>query len=48
VNLDIRNPHAQNDLEHTPPDQLVEVIFANETKILETVKDIRNLLKNQS
>jgi type I restriction enzyme M protein len=47
VNLDIRNPHAQKDLEHTPPDQLVEGIIAKETKLFEITRDIRNLLRNK-
>jgi type I restriction enzyme M protein len=47
VNLDIRNPYAQKEIEHTPPDQLIEAIIEKETRVLEIAKDVRNLLINQ-
>jgi type I restriction enzyme M protein len=47
-NLDRRNPHSEEDLEHTPPDQLVESIIGKETKLLEIVNEVRDILKQHS
>ncbi|HET9410049.1 MAG TPA: class I SAM-dependent DNA methyltransferase [Candidatus Sulfotelmatobacter sp.] len=44
-NLDRRNPNSQEDLQHTPPDQLVESIASKEKKILEIVDGLRDLVK---
>ena len=44
VNLDLKNPRAQNDLEHMPPETLVEDILAKERKIIEIMGEIRAAL----
>ncbi len=44
VNLDIKNPNAQNGYEHMPPEQLVEDIMMKEEKIKEMMADIKQLL----
>ena len=43
-NLDRKNPHAAADLEHLPPEQLVEGILAKERRIIEMMEEIRGLL----
>jgi type I restriction enzyme M protein len=40
-NLDIRNPHGAEALEHLPPDKLAEDILAKERKIIEIMEEIR-------
>jgi type I restriction enzyme M protein len=44
VNLDIKNPSAKQDLEHLPPEQLVESILQKEKRIAELMADIKNAL----
>ncbi|MGA2260647.1 MAG: class I SAM-dependent DNA methyltransferase [Acidobacteriota bacterium] len=44
VNLDIKNPNAKQDLEHVPPDQLVESILQKEKRILELMAEIKTTL----
>lgn len=44
ANLDIKNPKATQDLEHLPPEQLVEDILAKEDKIRAIVTEIKNAL----
>lgn len=46
-NLDIKNPNAQRDLEHLPPEQLVEGILQKEQRILTIVGDIQRLLRDR-
>jgi type I restriction enzyme M protein len=46
VNLDIKNPSAKQDLEHLPPDQLVDSILAKEERILELMAEIKGVLKS--
>ncbi len=43
-NLDIKNPNAQADFAHLPPEQLVEDIMAKEHRILELMGEIRQAL----
>src|SRR5438552_156028 len=43
-NLDIKNPAARDDLEHQPPEKLVESIVAKEHKILELMGEIKAML----
>ncbi len=43
-NLDIKNPSAKEDLEHLPPEKLVESIVAKEQKILSIMDEIKALL----
>jgi len=45
VNLDRRNPHAIDSLEHLAPAELVASILQKEEKILDTVQRIRSLLQ---
>jgi type I restriction enzyme M protein len=43
-NLDIKNPAAKEDLEHLPPEKLVESIVEKERRILEIMGEIKALL----
>jgi type I restriction enzyme M protein len=43
-NLDIKNPTAKEDLEHLPPEKLVESIVEKERRILEIMGEIKELL----
>jgi type I restriction enzyme M protein len=43
-NLDIKNPNGKQDLEHLPPEQLVESIIEKEKHILGLLGDIRQML----
>jgi type I restriction enzyme M protein len=43
-NLDIKNPHAKEDLEHLPPETLVAGIVEKEKRILEIMGEISALL----
>jgi type I restriction enzyme M protein len=47
VNLDIKNPSAKQDLEHLPPEQLVESIVEKEKRILELMAEIKTALKSK-
>lgn len=44
VNLDIKNPNRKDDLEHLPPNELVEDILAKEKQIAELMDEIKSLL----
>ena len=44
-NLDLKNPHARQDLEHLPPEQLVDAILAKEQRIAEIMGEIKALLE---
>jgi type I restriction enzyme M protein len=43
-NLDRKNPRAKPDMDHLPPEQLVESILAKEARIAELVGEIKSLL----
>ena len=43
-NLDKKNPNAQDDFEHLPPEQLVADIWTKEQRILEILGEIKNVL----
>jgi len=43
-NLDRKNPAAKEDLEHLPPEKLVEGIVEKETRILAIMGEINSLL----
>jgi type I restriction enzyme M protein len=43
-NLDIKNPSAKEDLEHLPPEKLVESIVEKEKRILAIMGEIKSLL----
>jgi type I restriction enzyme M protein len=40
-NLDRKNPHAKNDFEHLPPDQLADDILRKELRIAELIREIK-------
>jgi type I restriction enzyme M protein len=44
VNLDIKNPSAEEALEHLPPEQLAESILTNEKRIIQIVDEIKKVL----
>ena len=44
VNLDIKNPSAEEALEHLPPEQLVESILAKQKRIIEIMGEIKKVL----
>jgi type I restriction enzyme M protein len=44
VNLDIKNPLTKEDLEHLPPEKLVESILKKEQSIIELISDIKQAL----
>ena len=43
-NLDIKNPNGGGDLEHVPPEQLVDEILRKEQRIIEIMGEIEQLL----
>ena len=48
VNLDIKNPRAKEDLEHMPPEKLLEDILLKELRIQELAEDMRQLIGTKS
>jgi type I restriction enzyme M protein len=47
-NLDIKNPNGKTDLEHLPPEQLVEDILKKERRIAEIMLEIKQVLMGRS
>ncbi len=47
ANLDLKNPNAAEDLEHLPPERLVQDILAKEHRIIEIMGEVRELLKGR-
>lgn len=43
-NLDRKNPHAGDDFEHLPPEQLADDILRKELRIAEIMREIKDLL----
>ncbi|MDQ2745577.1 MAG: type I restriction-modification system subunit M [Chloroflexota bacterium] len=43
-NLDLKNPHTPDDLEHRSPEELVESIIEKERRILEIMEEIKTML----
>ena len=43
-NLDIKNPHGKQDLEHLPPEQLAESILKKELRIAEIMNEVKQIL----
>lgn len=43
-NLDVKNPHSKEELEHLPPEELVENILKKEQRIAEIMGDIQQTL----
>ena len=48
VNLDVKNPSAKQDLEHLPPEQLVESILQKEKRIAELMGEIKKALSEKT
>ena len=48
ANLDIKNPHTKEELEHLPPEQLVDSILAKEQRITELMGEIRAVLTSSA
>lgn len=46
-NLDLKNPNAADDFQHLPPEQLVEDILQKELRIVEFMREIKELLKEK-
>jgi type I restriction enzyme M protein len=46
-NLDIKNPNSKDELEHMPPEQLVNDIVKKEEQILSILGDIQTLISNK-
>jgi type I restriction enzyme M protein len=46
-NLDRKNPHAEEDIAHLPPGQIVDSIIRKEQRIAEIMRNIKSLLANQ-
>ncbi|HRD74868.1 MAG TPA: class I SAM-dependent DNA methyltransferase [Hyphomicrobiaceae bacterium] len=44
-NLDRKNPRAKVDIEHLPPEELVDSIMAKEARIAELMREIKSALK---
>jgi type I restriction enzyme M protein len=44
VNLDVKNPNGNEDIEHLPPARLVENILVKERNILSILEEIRSSL----
>jgi type I restriction enzyme M protein len=47
VNLDIKNPSAKQDLEHLPPEQLVDDILKKEQRIAELMGEIKKIVTSE-
>jgi type I restriction enzyme M protein len=47
ANLDIKNPNAQKDFEHLPPEQLVAEVIEKERRILEIMGEIKQTLAEE-
>jgi type I restriction enzyme M protein len=43
-NLDLKNPHARQDFEYLPPEQLADDILQKELRIAEIMREIKELL----
>lgn len=43
-NLDIKNPHGKQDLEHLPPEKLAESILKKELRIVEIMNEVKQIL----
>ncbi len=44
-NLDIKNPNNKQDIEHMPPEQIVEDILAKEQRIMEIMREMKKILE---
>lgn len=43
-NLDVKNPHSKEELEHLPPEELAESILQKERRIMEIMEEIQQTL----
>jgi len=43
-NLDVKNPHSKDELQHLPPEELVDNILAKEMRIAGIMAEIKNTL----
>lgn len=48
VNLDINNPNSAEELQHRPPEELVESILKKEARIMEIMQEIRQMVSKRS
>ena len=48
ANLDVKNPHAKEDISHVPPEELVESILKKEKRITEVVEEIKAIIAKHS
>jgi type I restriction enzyme M protein len=46
-NLDLRNPNSKVDIEHLPPERLIQDIIEKETRLLSIVQDVQSLLQTK-
>jgi len=46
-NLDRKNPHAREDFEHRPPEQLADDILKKEERIAAIMEEIKNILRQK-
>jgi type I restriction enzyme M protein len=44
-NLDIKNPNNKQDIEHLPPDQIVDDILEKERRIIEIMQEMKDVLR---
>ena len=47
-NLDIKNPKNKQDLEHLPPEQLIDAILKKEQRMIEIMGEIKELLERSA
>lgn len=47
-NLDLKNPHAREDITHLPPEHIAESIFQKEQRIVEIIDNIKERLLKRS
>jgi len=47
-NLDVKNPHAVDELDHRPPTELVASILAKEQRIMELMGEIQTLIAREA
>jgi type I restriction enzyme M protein len=47
ANLDLKNPNAAQDLEHLPPEELVESIIEKERQIAALMDEIKKILDKE-
>jgi type I restriction enzyme M protein len=48
VNLDIKNPHAKEDITHLPPEQLIQDIRTKEQQIAKLIDNIEELISKEN